>query len=250
MGRHKVDLPRRLTSRRQEAGESSVSARGVGRFFAASVVLLVIGLALPALWHASRAQPTYTEGPVWSSNLVRRTQAVAMGDVNRDGNLDLVCGNFGGSNTLYFGEEGRQFLDAEWVSDSSLATQSVALGDVNGDGYLDLVCANYNEVNTLYLNNGRSFDSVAIWSSDDARKTLGVALADVDGKGGLDLIFANSGQPNTIHFNKNKTDTLFARSPDWRSEPTNNSVGVCVGDVDGDTYLDVLFANDAQASTR
>jgi hypothetical protein len=172
-----------------------------------------------------------------------------MGDVNRDGNLDLVCGNFGGSNTLYFGEEGRQFLDAEWVSDSSLATQSVALGDVNGDGYLDLVCANYNEVNTLYLNNGRSFDSVAIWSSDDARKTLGVALADVDGKGGLDLIFANSGQPNTIHFNKNKTDTLFARSPDWRSEPTNNSVGVCVGDVDGDTYLDVLFANDAQVNT-
>ena len=88
------------------------------------------------------------------------TRSVAVGDVNGDGYLDLVCGNDGDSTKLYLSEGGTLKTTPAWGSLLQSKTTSVALGDIDGDGDLDLVCGNNGEKTTLYLNNGGAFGSL------------------------------------------------------------------------------------------
>ncbi|NIM19369.1 MAG: hypothetical protein GTO51_03210 [Candidatus Latescibacteria bacterium] len=43
--------------------------------------------------------------PIWSSDFANATYSIALWDVYGDGDLDLVCGNYLGSNTLYLNDQ-------------------------------------------------------------------------------------------------------------------------------------------------
>jgi len=140
------------------------------------------------------------------------TWSVALGDVNGDGFLDLVCGNNGQSNTLYFNSNGRLAEDPAWISQYAAATRSVELHDVDGDGDLDLLCGNQGSPNTIYINMGGIFTGEPAWYSADTKQTAAVTAGDLDKDGDWDLVCGNEGQVNTIYYGQ--------RNPVYQGDPS------------------------------
>ena len=196
----------------------------------------------------------------WESGNAFDSHVTMWGDLNGDGNLDLVFGNVGQKNTVYE-NFGRGNFKLVWQSPDALHTWGMDLGDVNGDGHLDLVFGNgqfdesgdWPELNELYFNSGDdnfTFMQDDVWQGDwlDAKVTKSVALGDADGDGDLDLAVGNvAGAANQVFLNHNGT---FSDSPDWTSdEDTMETFRVTWGDMDGDGDLDLAFANAEATNT-
>ena len=176
-------------------------------------------------------------------------QSVALGDVDGDGDLDLLTAN-SGSNTVsvQLNDGSGNFTDhptnpALAVGDSP---QSVALGDVDGDGDLDLLTANANSANVSVLLNDGSGNFTPPATNPNipvGDSPQSVALGDVDGDGDLDLLTANSGS-NTVSVRLNDGSGNFTDHP-TNPDPAvgNGPRSVALGDVDGDGDLDLLTTN-------
>jgi hypothetical protein len=73
------------------------------------------------------------------------TNSVTVGDLNKDGKLDLVLTNIS-SNTIsvLFGNGDGTFQHAQTFAVNVPSAYSAAIGDVNGDGWPDVVVADYS----------------------------------------------------------------------------------------------------------
>ncbi|HVS63810.1 MAG TPA: CRTAC1 family protein [Thermoanaerobaculia bacterium] len=132
-------------------------------------------------------------------------------------------------------------------------TLGVAVIDVNDDGRLDLAIANDTVPNQLWINLGEAgfeerapLAGFAVDSSGSARGGMGIAAGDLDSNGHIDLVVGNFA---------NETAGLFLGEPDglFREATAEARLGIptllsltfgtLVADLDGDGWLDVVFAN-------
>lgn len=183
--------------------------------------------------------------PVWISGPQDPDGRSSLGDVDHDGDLDLVSVSTNRTKKVYYNIGGVLSATPGWESASALPTECSLLGDVDGDGYLDLVCGNNGDRNELYLSRKGSLPAKADWQSEPANSTLGVALGDIDGDGDLDLVCANT-RSSTLYLNRGR---VFETQPSWSSDPRYASRSVALGDLDGDGDLDAVFGNDGQSNT-
>ncbi len=190
---------------------------------------------------ASRRVPTVND----------HTASVALGDVDGDGDLDLIWGNGAypsttAQNRLYLNDGTGTFTDAtaSRMPTDYDAIYAVALADVDGDGDSDLVLGNQVGQNRLYLNDGDGTftDASASRMPTDSDTTYAVALGDVDGDGDLDLVLGNWQQQNRLYLNDGTgtfTDATAARMPTIGAKTT----AMALGDVDGDGDPDLVLGN-------
>jgi len=186
------------------------------------------------------------------------TTSVALGDVDGDGDVDIVFGNYttyggGALNSLYLNDGTGRFVDATAGRLPAVRgdTSRVALADVDGDGDLDLVCSNgfSQRQNHLFCNNGAGFfDDVTAGQmpvdNDDSRA---LALADVDGDSDLDMVIGNAGV-DRLYFNDGTG--RFTRADAGRFPAAAVLTrDVSLGDVDGDSDTDIVVAGSGGAGS-
>ena len=78
--------------------------------------------------------------------------SVAIADLDRDGDQDIVIGNVGMQNAIFFNNgDGRRFTELRFGSEQGI-TYWLTTGDVDGDDYPDIGVANSDGLNGIYLN--------------------------------------------------------------------------------------------------
>lgn len=185
---------------------------------------------------------TFQAPTQWFGDSVQQSiAAIATGDFNGDGKLDVVTADPSNNTVSIHLGEGNGLLapTAQRVAMGALPAGLVS-ADFNGDGHLDLATANAssNSVTVLFNNGLGSFPTSATYSvGDDPRAIL---AGDFNGDGKLDLAVANY-DDNTVSILMNLGNGQFAPAVSYTVG--QKPIALAVGDFNGDSKADLVVAD-------
>jgi hypothetical protein len=178
--------------------------------------------------------------------------AVAWGDYNNDGKLDLLLTGYTGSadiSRIYRNNGDGTFTDII-AGLPSVGFGAVAWGDYNNDGWLDFILTgngNSGRIALIYRNNGNgTFTNIS--ANLTGVSYAAAAWGDYNNDGLLDILVAGdtgSARITTLYRN-NGNSTFTALGADLTGVEFGS---VAWGDYDSDGLLDILLAGDT-GSTR
>ena len=161
------------------------------------------------------------------------------GDVDGDGDLDIVIANEFNPNILLLNDGNGRFSNGSARLPPDIRdSEDVGLADFDGDGDLDIVVVSEDDqVNELYFNDGSGRFSDEGHRLPVQGTTNGVVVADLTGDGFPDILLANNGQDA---FLVNDGEGNFI------DETASGDVtqDLELGDVDGDGDLDLVVGNE------
>jgi len=186
---------------------------------------LLLGLSAP------RAEAQLSFGPQTSLAAGIGPAAIATGDLNGDGRLDLVVANFNSSTVSIFLATGAGTFGSHVDLATGPGPNAVAVADLNRDGKLDLVVANLaGDTVSIFLGNGDGTFQARV----DLPTGLGphaVAIADLDRDGMLDTVSVFLGNG----------DGSFQPKSDFATD--DDPTGIAVGAFSGDGRPGIVVAN-------
>lgn len=211
-------------------------------------VVAMGGVGNVLTWYANDGTGSFTPQPdVFTAGGAGHLRALAIGDIDDDGDVDLVLANVSTDTVTWFANDGAGGFTAQ-PSPDAVDVTSLALGDLDGDGDLDIATASGFDRTLAWLANdgsGTFIASPVIATGDDGADR--VATADLDDDGDVDLI-ATHGNRGTVRWYANDGGGGFAPMLVRDDLVGPGGVGVADLDVDGDLDL-VPAAQGAQALT-
>lgn len=176
------------------------------------------------------------------------TTCMATIDVNDDGLLDIIVGNYRENNHVLLNSNSNNLEDAFTLLelDNEDETQSISIGDIDNDGRVDVVFGKRKQPDKLFRNivgdeYKEAFLKPIELPSSSSRDTFATALADFDNDGRVDFIFGHDRQANEILYNRiaeggfHKSINIPGKNADTRS--------VVIADINNDGFPDTVFGN-------
>jgi hypothetical protein len=173
------------------------------------------------------------------------TLGVTFDDIDRDGDLDLICANARLNNVdqdsqIYWGSGTGTWSPSGATDLHTVGARRSATGDFNGDGEVDIAfaCQQYSLDSLVFLNQGGGSFNYQPDTKFTGQAANGLDTGDLNGDGYDDIVLAQ-GQSARCYFGGSS-------GPDTTADislPTGPyTYRVVVRDIDLDGHLDVVFA--------
>lgn len=200
---------------------------------------------------------------------------VGIGDVNRDGLMDIYLTSNLGKNKLYLNKGNFQFediTDAANVGGTRAWSTGVSFADVNGDGWVDIYVCNSGDIsgdskqNELFINNGdlTFTEQAESYGLADKGFSTHAVFFDFDRDGDLDVYLLNNSYQAIGSFNLMQNvrhvrdsvggDKLYRNDDGYFTDVSEEAgiygsiigfgLGITVGDVNNDYWPDIYISND------
>jgi hypothetical protein len=176
--------------------------------------------------------------PVPLETVSETTANAGIGDLNGDGNLDIVLAkgrHWPLPDVVLLGDGKGRFTPGPKMPNAPDRSYSAPLADLNGDGFLDMVISNDRpDAKLVLLNDGKGRFTQAGTFGDPKWPTRNVVLADFNGDGSPDIAVANRPGPAQLCFNDGKAHFTC------RPLGGETSATVLAGDMNADGKQDVI----------
>ncbi len=174
---------------------------------------------------------------------------VSMGDLDKDGDLDLVLAK--GRHTPILDRvllnDGKGRFAASDLGPVADRTYTAALADLDGDGDLDVLTSNDTPDRKLvYFNDGKGRFTVAGTWGVAEWSTRNAAVADLNGDGRMDVVAANRPGPSFACLN----DGGGRFTASCISIPAESATSIVPGDFDKDGFIDLAVPARDGAQSR
>ena len=209
---------------------------------------IAIGLGACLEWQVASATRTTAPLPVMRQfnqsfplePTGETTANVSLGDLDGDGNLDIVLAkgrHWPLRSLVFFGDGKGHFTPGPALPSPPVRSYSAPLADLNGDGSLDMVISNDQpDAKMVLLNDGRGRFRLAGTFGDPNWPTRNVVLADLNRDGYPDIAVANRPGPSYVCLNDGQAH--FSCQP----LGPETSATILASDMDGDGSQDLVVA--------
>jgi hypothetical protein len=196
-----------------------------------------------AVWsfraRSAAASGTFQLAPSMPRTLGGDAFGAMFGDMDGDGNLDIVTSDYSGVVSVFYNSGNASYSAPQTIVVSGGASlQDLCIADWNNDGRPDIGVAFGTSLYVTLNQGNRSFGAVT--AASGATAASAVSAADVDSDGDLDALVANydgigTGTVNVFANDGTGTFSLLSSVPFG----SGNCRRVSLGDVDGDGDVDM-----------
>ena len=195
-------------------------------------------------WYANADGAGSFTAPMSLSTTADGARSVATGDLDGDGDLDVLSASFDDDTVAWY--ENTVGDGSIWTATAITTTADGAMtaqpADLDGDGDLDVVAASRNDDTVAwYKNTGSGVFAGPLVISTVADGARSVVAADLDDDGDLDVVAASS-EDDTIAWYENDGAGAFSGPLGISTVVGVTPQSVSAADLDRDGDLDVLSA--------
>ena len=194
------------------------------------------------------------KGSPFHVDVTPHTHGIAAGDLNSDGNLDLLTDSWGNNRlAILFGNSGHGFNSGvKYLEVGKHPYQRARIADLNKDGKPDIVTTNLDGNNTtVLLGDGKgNFREVPGSPFACGDSPFGLAIGDINKDGKPDLAIINSPSITSSNTGSDGLTILlgddkggFSTMPGSPFTTGKSPSRVAIGDLNGDGIPDIAVTN-------